>query len=375
MIHGYCAPRFNAVRDALAENLADPVEIGEAVTIMVAGDIVVDLWGGYRDSERTQPWVEDTLACMFSVGKPVAALPLLRLVDAGQVDLRDRVANYWPEYAVAGKEETTVDDILSHLAGIPGVTNVPRGSAYDWDVMIRGIEGQAPLWAPGTTGCYHTFTYGHLVGELTRRVTGKPIGQVVREDIADPLDIDLTFGLDADQLSRCANVSATPGDPLLAAIQNPATLIGKCWSALPFGDGEEDFNSPVFRTSEMPAFNGHATARALARLYTNLAGVETARESLLLSDQGRDMMTAERWHAVDPLGLNNRMARGVRLSNTYSPFNGNPRAFGHSGIGGAVAFADPDAQIGFGFITNRLVPGPGASPYAQRLIDALKAAV
>lgn len=239
MIHGYCAPRFNAVRDALAENLADPVEIGEAVTIMVAGDIVVDLWGGYRDSERTQPWVEDTLACMFSVGKPVAALPLLRLVDAGQVDLRDRVANYWPEYAVAGKEETTVDDILSHLAGIPGVTNVPRGSAYDWDVMIRGIEGQAPLWAPGTTGCYHTFTYGHLVGELTRRVTGKPIGQVVREDIADPLDIDLTFGLDADQLSRCANVSATPGDPLLAAIQNPATLIGKCWSALPLGEDNQ----------------------------------------------------------------------------------------------------------------------------------------
>ena len=145
-----------------------------------------------------------------------------------------------------------------------------------------------------------------------------------------------------------------------------------CIRDRPFGEGEEDFNTDAFRTSVMPAFNGHATARALAALYTNLAGVAMPDAPPLLSENGRAIMTTERWHAVDALGLNNRMARGVRLSNGYSPFNGNPRSFGHGGIGGAVAFADPDAQIGFGFVTNRLVPGPGVSPYAQRLIDALR---
>ncbi|WP_179131249.1 serine hydrolase domain-containing protein [Candidatus Entotheonella palauensis] len=375
MIDGYCASQFVAVRDALVENLSDDLEIGEAIAISVAGRLVVDLWGGYRDAGGAQPWAEDTLVCIFSVGKPIAALPLLRLIDRGEVDLQAPVAAYWPEYGAAGKERTTVDDVVSHLAGIPGVSSLPSGCAYNWDKMIKGIETQIPLWKPGSTGCYHTFTYGHLVGELARRVTGKPIDQLVREEIANPLGVDLAFGLDPDQLQRCATVSATPGDPLLAAIRDRSLLIGQCWSALPFGEGEEDFNTTAFRTSVMPSINGHASARALATLYANLAGVDTTNTPALLSQKGREMMTTERWHGVDVLGLNNRMARGVRLSNAYSPFNGNPRSFGHGGIGGAVGFADPDAQIGLGFVTNRLVPGPGMSPYAQRLINALSASL
>ncbi len=197
MIDGYCAPGFKAVRDALAENLSDELEIGEAVAIHVRGKVVVDLWGGYRDANRCQRWTEETLVCIFSVGKPIAALPLWRLIDAGEVNLQDRVVDYWPAYGAAGKEQTTIDDVLSHLAGIPGLPNMPPGSAYDWPAMIQGIEAQAPVWPPGSTGCYHTFTYGHLVGEIARRVTGKSIGQLVQDEIAGPLGVDIAFGLSA----------------------------------------------------------------------------------------------------------------------------------------------------------------------------------
>lgn len=373
VISGRCDPAFARVQEALAENLADEGEFGEAVAVVVDGEIAVDLWGGFADPARTRAWAEDTLVCMFSVGKPIAALPLLALIDRGDVGLDDRVAKYWPEYAQNGKAETTIDHIVSHQAGIPGLPDASRGSAYDWQAMIAAIEVQAPMWPPGSTGCYHTFTYGHLVGELARRITGKPIGQLVRDVLAEPFGIDFAFGLDAAQQARCADVVATPGDPLTTSLRDPETLIGRCWHALPLGPGEEDFNSTRCRAAEMPAFNGHGTARAVARLYAILACGGALDGRRLLSEAMVATATTERWSGPDALGLNSRMARGFRLSNDYAPFTGNPRAFGHTGIGGAIAFADPDRRLGFCFTPNRLAPGPGTSVYAKRLIDALTA--
>jgi CubicO group peptidase (beta-lactamase class C family) len=375
-IEGYCAAGFEPVREALEKNLRDPDELGQAVSIHVEGRPVVDLWGGHRDRERTLPWTEDTWACFFSVGKPIVALACAGALREAGIGLATPVAALWPSYAQAGKALTTVDHVLSHLAGIPGAFAAQPGDAYDWQAMINAIERQAPMWPVGSQGCYHTFTYGHLVGELARIVTGKRIGALVNERIAAPLGLELGFGLSPEQQSRCADVSITHGDPLLGAIRDPTTLIGRCWQALPLASGQEDFNSAPCRAAEMPSFNGHGTARALAKLYSTLSlALDERGETPLFPSGLLRELTQERWSAVDALGLGNRMARGFRLTNDYSPFNRGPRAFGHSGIGGALAFADPDHGLGFGFVTNRLAPGPGSSPYPMRLVDAMRIAM
>ena len=374
-VTGHCHPDFEAVAEALATNLADGQELGEAVAVMVDGELVVDLWGGHRDGARSKPWEEDTTVCVFSVGKPVAALPLLRLIDSGAVGLENRVAEYWPEYAKAGKEATTIDHVLSHQAGLPGAFGAPRGAAYDWTAMVEAIQAARPMTPPGEGGCYHTFTYGHLVGEIFRRVDGRSLGQAVREDIAEPLDIALAFGLDAEARAATADVVWTPGDPLLEAITDSDSLIGRCWAPLPLGPGEEDFNTERFRAAEMPAFNCHGSARGVARLYAVLADDLRGEGERLLSRRMAGIAVEERWRHVDALGLDCRMARGFRLANDYAPFSGNPASFGHTGIGGALGFADSNRRLGFGFTPNRLAPGPGASPYAERLVDAVMRAL
>ncbi len=370
-IQGFCAPGFEPVRVALAVNLTDCDEIGEAVSVSIEGETVVDLWGGWSDRARATPWAADTAVCVFSVGKPIAALPLLILLDRGELALDDLVVDYWPEYGQAGKAATTIDHVLSRQAGVPGIFDAAPGSAYDWDAMVAALAAQAPLWPPGETGCYHTFSYGYLVGEIVCRVSGRSLGEAVREEIARPFGIEVGFGLDAAAQARVAEVVWTPGDPLLAQITDPETLIGRCWSPLPLGPGEEDFNSAAFRAAEMPVFNCHATARGVAALFGLLAnGGERAGKRLWSEAMGRTA-TTERWRGVDALGLDSRMARGFRLSNDYAPMSGNVRAFGHTGIGGALGFADPDRRLGFAFTPNRLAPGPGTSPYGKRLVDAL----
>jgi CubicO group peptidase (beta-lactamase class C family) len=177
----------------LAQNLAEGEELGETVSVVVDGRTVVDLWGGYRDRVRTQPWRRDTLVCMFSVGKPVAILAVLMLADRGQIDLAEPVARYWSEFGHAGKDKITVQQLLSHLAAIPGAFRAEKGDAYDQLKMAQAIELQEPLWEPGAQGCYHTFTMGYLCGELVRRVSGRSLGQFVREEISGPMDLDFCY--------------------------------------------------------------------------------------------------------------------------------------------------------------------------------------
>jgi len=172
LIDGSCDPQFKDVREALVQNLSDGAEIGEAVAVVINGRTVVDLWGGYKNPERTQPWGQDTLVCMFSVGKPIAIVAVLMLADRGILHLHKPVTHYWPEFGQAGKDEITVEQLLCHLAAIPGVFNAKKGDAYDTIEMARAIEIQEPLWEPGTQGCYHTFTSfdAALLGELEQGV-------------------------------------------------------------------------------------------------------------------------------------------------------------------------------------------------------------
>ena len=376
-IDGVCDSAFKAVREVLGENLADTEEIGECVAVVVNGKPVVDLWGGYKDKARTQKWERDTLVCMFSVGKPISILPVLVLADQGRIDLEQLVAHYWPEFGQAGKENITVGQVLAHHAAIPGALNAQKGDAYQWGKMVRAIEEQEPLWEPGTNGCYHTVSLGYLTGELVRRVTGRTIGQFWREEIAEPLNLDYHFGLSATDQQRCAEIFEAPHGPIMAAIRDTNTLLGKCWVPLPLLDHEEDFNSELYRASEMPSFNGQGTARSVARLFCTLACGGEIEDSRLLSQAMVDYALTEAWYQTDALGLTCRMSNGgFMLRNPeMTSYNKNPRSFGHIGLGGAVAFGDPDAKLGFSFCGSRMAPVDGLGPYASRLLQAVEASL
>lgn len=372
IIDGICDPAFKAVREALTENLTDAEELGECVSVVVNGKAVVDLWGGYKDKARTQLWEHDTLVCMFSVGKPLSILPVLMLADRGQIDLEKPVMHYWPEFGQNGKEHITVQEVIAHLAAIPGAFVAQKGDAYHWDRMIRAIEVQEPLWKPGTSGCYHTFTLGYLTGELVRRVTGKTIGHFFREEVGERLQCDYHFGLSASDQRRCAEIYEAPNGPFMNAIRDPNVLMGQCWIPLPLCDHEEDFNSALYRSTEMPSFNGQGTARGVARLFCALAqGGEIDRVRILSKEMVVHALS-EAWYQTDAFGLPCRTSKGgfMLRNDELMSYNKNPRSFGHIGLGGAIAFGDPDAKLGFSFCGNRMAPIGDLGPYAKRLLHA-----
>jgi CubicO group peptidase (beta-lactamase class C family) len=358
-ISGSCDAAFMPVREAMEENFASGEEIGEAVAVWLGERCVVDLWAGHRDAARILPWREDTIACMFSVGKPFAIFALLMLAERGEIDLDDKVAMYWSEFAAAGKEETTIRHIVTHTAGLPGVLGLKPGDAYDWDTMRRAIEQAPPISAPGAEGCYHTFTLGHLTGELVRRVSGKSIGRFVHDEIFAPLGGGFYFGLGEAELARCADI--VHPDPWTEMFLDLDTLHGKYWVPLPL-DGGEDFNSDKFRRLEMPAFNGHGNARAVARFYAALANDGEIDGVRLIAKGAMDWIRAEQWARLDAVGLDVRMSYGFMLDNAFAQFNGNPDSFGHLGVGGALGFADPASGLALTFLPQPHLAGNRPRP-------------
>lgn len=371
-IDGTGDPAFRAVREALAHNLAAGEGSGETVAVVVDGKTVVNLWGGYRDKACTQPWAQDTLVCFF--GQAYVALAVHMLIDRGRIDPERLVMHYWPEFGQAGKAGITVRQLVPHQVGIPGALRARPGDAYRWERMIQALEVQEPLFPPGT-GCYHTFSFGHLCGELVRRVTGRSLGQFLREEVSLPLGVDFQFGLSAADQRRCAQIYEGPVTARIDSVRNKQTLLGQCWTPLPIDQGE-DFNSELFRATEIPALNGHGTALGLARLYGALARGGELEGRRILSQAKVAAATTEQWGGVDPLGLEFRWGMGFQLRSPMAMFNDNPRSFGSLGISGAVAFGDPDARVGFAFGLNRVgaittYKEPYVGPLLKALADSL----
>ena len=213
-IEGFCDPRFQGVRDAFAENFERRNEYGAAVSVYLEGIPVVDLWGGHADRERSRPWTRDTIANLFSTTKGLSAICAHRLVDQGLLDLDSPVALYWPEFAQAGKDHIRVRQLLNHRAGLPAIHRpLPDAAMFDWSAMTTALAAEEPWWIPGTRHGYHAITYGWLVGEVVRRVTGKTLGRYFHDEIAAPLGLDLHIGLDAKEDSRCASMIQSPRPP------------------------------------------------------------------------------------------------------------------------------------------------------------------
>ncbi|MGW4167926.1 serine hydrolase domain-containing protein [Streptomyces chartreusis] len=383
-VNGTVAEGFEPVRDAFVRNFETLGERGAALAVYRDGRRVVDLWAGTKDVDGTEPWQRGTAQVVRSATKGVAAAVLLALWQRGQLDLDAPVAEYWPEFKARGKERVLVRHVLNHRAGLP-VLDRPLTPQESLD-PLRGPEAvaaQAPEWEPGTEHGYHALTYGWMLDGIVRRVTGKGTGEWIADEIAGPLGAELWLGLpageeaagragrvgrvEAPEPASGAVLKARPKRSVTDAYQDPDSLTRRAFAAItPFPDQ----NDPAYRASALPATNGIATADGLARVYAALIG-EIDGVRLL------DTATVERARAEESSGpdrvlvVNTRFGLGYMLHGTASPLLG-PGSFGHPGRGGALGFADPEAGIALGYVTNGFRKTVTADPRAQGLIRALR---
>jgi CubicO group peptidase (beta-lactamase class C family) len=380
-IDGECESRFAGVREVFARSF-ESGEVGAALAVTIGGRPVIDLWGGHCDAARTKPWTRDTLVNVYSTTKGMTALCANRLVERGQLDLDAPVARYWPEFAAAGKQQVPVRWLLSHQAGLPALReDVPHEKRFDWDFWTEALASEPPWWEPGTRHGYHALSFGHLVGEVVRRVDGRSLGNFFREELCEPLGLDFHIGLSADQDARVAELlpapSSSPGSPsvFVAARKNPRSLVGRV-----FGNPTievADANSRIWRAAEIPAVNGHGTARGLARVYGALACGGVLDGVPVLSPEQILRASSEQAKGLDEvLGpLHSRFGLGFMLTQPMIPFGPNPHSFGHPGFGGSIAFADPDAKLGFAYTMNQLQTGLAGDARGFALIGSLYAAL
>lgn len=346
---------------------------------------MVDLWGGLSDPESGRVWDRNTTALVYSATKGVTTTAAHLLAQRGDLDLDAPVTRYWPEFGAAEKGDIPVRWLLTHPAGLPALdTAVPLSDALTWDPMVEALAAQRPEWTPGTAHGYHSRTFGYLVGEVIRRVSGRSVGRYLAEEIAGPLGIDFVIGLPKTERHRVARLVTAPQPDLpaiplddipeqlhalIAAQQDPGSLVNRSMSVTDPAD--PDFNSTAVQAAEIPSTNGIGTARGLACMYAALIGeVDGTR---LLSADTLAAAIAEQASGIDRVLLvPNRYASGYLLPTDKMTLGG-PSSFGHPGRGGTVAFADPERGIAFAYITNYLAGG--LDPRAADLIAAMNSAL
>ncbi len=369
-IAGRCDPRFDEVREQFARNFVERGEVGAGLCVLVDGEPVIDLVGGWADADRTRLWRTDTLVDVYSVGKAVVALLALQLVDEGRIALDDPVASVWPEFAAGGKESATIRHALCHRAGVPAI-RIPLTNAdlWEWDTMTAALAATEPWWEPGTQHAYHTNTYGHLIGGIIHRVTGELPGTRL-QSVAEPLGADIWCGLPEVEQARCAEVIWALGE--MPPLPDPDTLVGDArmtqlsYFNPPGYSSMGVVNTPQWRATQIPSTNSHATAAGIARIYQGL--LEPGR---LLSEALLSEATSPQSVGYCPiLGEEVTFGLGFKPTTERRPFGPNPASFGHFGTGGALGFADPDATVAFGYAMNHVIPR-WQSSRNRSLMDAL----
>lgn len=389
-VHGRCDARFSPVRELFARGFSASGELGAAVCFVLDGEPVVDLWGGFCDRERTREWQPDTLVNVYSTTKGVTAICAHQLVERGLLDLDAPVASYWPEFGAAGKAALPVRHLLDHRAGLPALREpLPEQALYDWERMTAALAGENLWWEPGTRLGYHALTFGYLVGELIRRVSGLGVGAYLRRHVTEPLGADFHIGLSEAQQARTAPLIGRLAPPrrrggrpfpgplakFLRDLTDPTTMTGAAFNNPHQPEGVA--NGRAWREAEIPAANGHGTARAIARIYGALARGGAIDGARVLEARSIEAAIAEQAFAPDVVlgGLPMRFGLGFMLRQDFVPLSPGPRAFGHPGAGGSLGMADPDAKVGFGYTMNRMHPrllgGDGAYIIIRAFFDAL----
>ena len=374
-IKGHCNPRFEPVQQAFAELFDQFGELGASCAIYEKGELATNLWAG-TSNKNADAWQQDTLVNVFSVSKAVTAICVQKAVELGALALDRPVVDYWPEYGINGKKRTLVSWLLNHKAGQPALkTPLPAEALYDWERMTETLAREEPWWEPGTRHGYHMITYGWLVGEVFRRSVGMSVRQFLQEEIAGPLGLDMAFGVPESEFPRLADlvsarvppepgrislfnyVMENPGSLTAVALMNPLSIMSGA-------------NTPEWRQAEIPSANLHSTAAGLATLFGKLA----CREGLLQEDTIRGCYREES-RGKDPVMIcDTRFGPGFMLQQPGSieaEFGPGENAFGHPGAGGALAFADPDRELGFAYTMNQMGPYVLIDPRPKKLIDAL----
>ncbi len=389
-IQGTTAPGFEPVGEAFSDNFTDRNEIGGAFTAYHRGRKVVDIWGG--ESRPGVPWHEDTTTLVWSATKGMSALVAHVLADRGELELNRPVADYWPEFAAGDKGDITVLDILTHGARLPwppGYHEVLTADDVEgWDdpsPLLALLERAEPILEPGHHG-YHALTFGLLLGEVVRRATGRSLGTVFRHQIAEPLALQTRIGTSPSEQATLAQLSLTIPPPptddpeilaMMAEALGPEGPTGRCLLVGEAGPTLFDRigNDSGFQAAEYPAANGTTDARSLARMYALLAMGGELDGVRLVSEESVDRHRREQWRGIDEsLGAEKRYATGYMLAGTEAEtFGPNPDAFGHPGMGGSLGFADPEAGVGFGYVTNHMIFEVAVDPRARALADALYA--
>ncbi|MCU0486420.1 MAG: beta-lactamase family protein [Anaerolineales bacterium] len=359
-IDGTCDERFQPVADAFQQNFAAGKEVGASLAVIYEGKIMLDLWGGHVDAERTRPWQRDTLAVVFSTTKMVTALCVLHLADRGLIDLDAPVAKYWPEFTSHGKDGILVRHVLSHTAGLPGFTpRVTLADILDWEKIIHILEAEKLKWAPGTKLGYHTLTYGFLLGEVVRCVSGKTLGAYLRDEITAPLGIDFFIGLPEEKETQVADVvpeqqKFTPLQVLLIKLLFPQAMR---IVANPYLD-REAFNTRECHAAQIPAGNGIGNARSVAQLGSILAsggaysGAYSGKQ--VLSRSMVERATQEQVRGRDVIAFRRPSAWGLGVMLFNQDLLLGPRSFYTSGLGGSICVMDLERNVTLAYVMNRM---------------------
>ena len=365
---GTCSARFEPLRELFAAKLESAEDLGASLAVNIDGEMVVDLWGGWADEARTVPWTENTITNVFSTTKCMTSLAALVLVDRGELDLDANVARYWPEFAARGKEGIKVRHLLSHTSGVSGWEQpITLDDLYDWDKSTALLAAQAPWWEPGTASGYHMLNYGHLIGEVIRRITGQRLGEFFAAHIAGPLGADFHIGLPSSEFPRVANVVPPPAIPTMPVFDpaqlDPNSVAFKTWTnpRMP----PEYSGTEGWRRAEIGAGNGHGNARSVARLQSAVACGGVVDGVRLLSP-----LTIDRVFEVQSDGIDLVIGIPFKFGVGYS-LTPEGRVCAWGGAGGSTVIIDVDRRITFAYVMNKMAPGGGtiAPALAERVKD------
>ena len=364
-IHGTCRDAFARVRDVFVEQLTNGLDIGASLAVVLDGEPVIDLWGGYFDESFTRPWSEHTITNGFSTTKTMTALCALVLADRGQLDVDAPVAEYWPEFAAAGKQKVLVRHLLGHTSGLAGWTqHMTLDDLCDVEYAVALLAEQEPWWEPGTAAGYHCCSQGHLVGEVVRRVSGKPLGTFLQEEILQPLGVQDDYYIGTPEEADPRVSLLVPGFPIHPrgnrfydrAVLNPPATPRDTWT-LPW------------RRAGMGALNGHGNARGIATAQSILAS-GGANGIRLISEEGRTRVLQQQAAGVDlVLDIPLRWGLGYCLNQEIAPASGGTRIAWWAGNGGSQSLVDLDRRFSFSYVPNRWVTGAHEMDRHMRLLN------
>ncbi|KAJ5841146.1 hypothetical protein N7534_010976 [Penicillium rubens] len=370
IVQGPCDPAFNRVRDLLQERLTSGEEVGASLCVNINGKNVLDIWGGHANAAKTRSWEKDTLTVVFSSTKVVTALAALILVDRGLLDVEEKVSKYWQEFAANGKEDTKVWHILSHASGLPHWDErIPMETIYDTKASTDLLAAQAPWFKAGEASAYQLIDHGHLIGEIVRRISGKPLKQFIADEIAGPLGADFSLGVAEEDWPRTADIISAP--PASMPEMDPKSIVGRAFGNITLK--AEDAQTPEYRGTEIGAINGFANARSLARIGSMVSLKGTVDGKQYLGLKTIDQMIQERISGVDlVLFMNFRFALGVALpvpeTITFIP-DGNICFWG--GWGGSMLIMDLDRRMTIGYAMNKMEAGVLGNENVKAYVNAI----